>query len=185
MRAWYLRRAIPWVALLGCCLAAVTAAVLLARWPRAEEALLPVLLAGCAAAAGFAFDEPLPALAEVTPRGATWRRTTRLGAVALPTAVWVAATGWQPEWWLAGGASIGLLTGLAALAARRGTPAPGTALAGSVALAVFAPLVLSIMLGWTLVYPFGPVTTTIVAFWTAVAGLGAVGLGLAFRPGLR
>ena len=184
MRAWYLRRAIPWVALLGCCAAAGAAALLLDRWPTAEEGLVPVVLGGCAAAAGFAFDEPLPALAEVTPRGASWRRTTRLTVVSLPMAVWVAATGTSPGWWLVGGASIGLLTGLAALGARRGVPAPGAALAGAVALAIFVPLVLSIMLGWTLVYPFGSVTTTIVTFWTAVAGLGAVTLGLALRPGL-
>ena len=184
MRAWYLRRAIPWVALLGCCGTAGAAALLGARWPTAEEALLPVLLAGCAAAAGFVFDEPLPSLAEVTPRGATWRRTTRLTAVSIPTAVWWGAVAGRPGWLLAGSASIGLLAGLAALAGRRGIGAPGPALAAWVALAVFLPLVLSIMLGWPLVYPFGAVTTTIVTFWCAIAVLGALVLGLALRPGL-
>jgi hypothetical protein len=29
------------------------------------------------------------------------------------------------------------------------------------------------------------VTTTILVFWSALAGLGVLGLGLAFRPGLR
>lgn len=183
MRAWYLGKAIPWTALLGCCLAAVVAALLVARWPTVEEALLPVLLGACAAAAGFVFDEPLPSLAEVTPRGTTWRRTTRLVAVSVPAATWLAVMAGRPEWWLVGGASIGLLVGLAGLAARRGIGAPGSTLAASVAVAVFVPLVLSIMLGWTLVYPFGPLTSTIVTFWSSIAALGAVTLGLALRPG--
>jgi hypothetical protein len=98
--------------------------------------------------------------------------------------VWLVTMSGRPGWWLAGGASICLLAGLAALAARRGIGAPGPALAAGAALAVFVPLVLSIMLGWTLIYPFGAVTTTVVTFWCVIAALGALMLGLALRPGL-
>ena len=193
MRAWYLRRAVPWAALLGCCLTTVMASVLLSRWPAAEEALLPVLLGTCATAAGFAFDEPLPSLAEVTPRGATWRRTTRLMVTALPLLLWLAVLEWRPGhvpedrpgWLLAGTASIALLTGAAALAARRGVRAPGPALAAWVALTLYLPLVLAVMLGWVLVYPFGHLTRPIVAFWSTLGVLGALALALALRPGLR
>lgn len=193
MRAWYLRRAVPWTALLGCCLTVGVAAGLLARWPAAEEALLPVLLGACATAAGFAFDEPLPSLAEVTPRGGTWWRTTRLSVASLPVLLWLAVLGWRPGhvpeerpgWLLAGAASIVLVTGAAALAARRGVRAPGPVLAAWVAIAVYVPLVLAIMLGWVLVYPFGHLTQTIVLFWSTLAALGALALALALRPGLR
>ncbi len=192
MRTWYLSRAIPWVALLGCCVTALVMALLLARWPVAEEAFLPVVLAFSAAAAGFTFDEPLPSLAEVTPRGGTWRRTTRLTVALVPAAVWGSVIAWRPGevpaervgWWLVGVAAITLLAGLAALSARRGVQAPGALLASVVAVALFVPLVFSIMLGWVLVYPFGGLTGTIVTFWCGVAGVGLLALALALRPGL-
>ena len=55
------------------------------RWTggrRRALVLLPGLVASCAAAAAFCFDEVSLPVVEVTPRGATWRRTARLAAAA-------------------------------------------------------------------------------------------------------
>ncbi len=88
-RWWYLRRGVAWQPVLGCLAAAVVAAGLLARWPSSAVLLLPALLAACAAAAAFVFDEPSISVVAVTPRGATWRATSRLLVAAVPFAVWV------------------------------------------------------------------------------------------------
>ena len=77
---WYLRRAIPWMALLGCW---PGPCCWWSRWTsgrRRALVLLPGLVAACAAAAAFCFDEVSLPVVEVTPRGAAWRRTARLAA---------------------------------------------------------------------------------------------------------
>ena len=49
--AWYLRRAIPWMALLGCLVGSLLLAVALDHWPSTAGVLLPVLVACCTASA--------------------------------------------------------------------------------------------------------------------------------------
>jgi hypothetical protein len=189
---WYLRRAVPWAALLGCCVAAITVALLLERWPTASLLLLPALIACCAAAAGFAFDEvPLPVV-EVTPRGATWRRTARLAAALGPLALWGAVLWLRPgdlaldrgSWFAVGGAAILLAAGAAATASRRSIPAPGSALAPVVAIALVSPLVVTGFLGWSSVYPFDDLTTAAQGLWWLVGGAGLAACGTALRPGV-
>lgn len=193
MRLWYLRRAIPWIALLGCCAAALVAAGLLHRWPSTVMALLPAILACCAAAAAFVFDEHAAAVVAVTPRGATWRRTARLAVTLVPVAVLGVLVAWRPGdlplsrpgWLLAGVASVLLVVGVAGVAARRGVPAPGALLAPVIAIAVFSPVVITLFLGWSSIYPVEDFTTAITAFWLVVGGAGLLTCLFALRPSIR
>ena len=192
-RWWYLRRAIPWGALLGCCATALVVAGLLALWPSSAIVTLPAMLACCAAAAGFVFDEVAAAVVAVTPRGAGWRRTARLGVVLLPLAVWTGLVLARPgdlplaraAWWLAGAAAMLLAAGLAALASRREVAAPGSQLAALVALAAISPVVVTSFLGWSTVYPVGDFGDGARGFWLVVAGCGGVLCVAALRPGIR
>lgn len=191
-RWWYLRRGIAWPALLGCCAAAGLLAGLLGRWPSSALVLLPAVLACCAAAAGFVHDEPAGAVVAVTPRGAGWRRTTRLAVVLLPLLAWGAVVVVRPGdlpldragWWLVGGAAIALASGLAAWGSRRAVDRPGPALASVVALVVLSPVVVTGFVGWDSVYPLSGFTAGTWAVWLVVAALGAAAwcAGLANRP---
>lgn len=190
---WYLRRAVPWAALLGCCAGAVGVALLLERWPTSALVLLPVLLACCVAAAGFAFDEVTLPVVEVTPRGATWRRGARLAVAAVPLLLWGAVVWLRPgdlaldrvAWWAVGSAAIVLALGAAALASRRSVAAPGSVLAPVVAIALISPMVITSFLGWASVYPFGDLTATGQGLWWLVGGAGLVACAAALRPGVR
>ena len=95
-RLWYLRRGVAWLPLLGACVAAAVTAVLLARWPDDAFLLAPALLACCAAAAAFAYDEDALAVVAVTPRGAGWRRANRLGVTLVPLSVWALVVALRP-----------------------------------------------------------------------------------------
>jgi hypothetical protein len=189
---WYLRRAIPWMALLGCCAGAVLLVVALDRWPTTALVLLPALVAACAAAAAFCFDEvPLPVV-EVTPRGATWRRTARLVTAGVPLGVWTLAVLIRPgdlplsrgSWWLVGFAAIGLTVGVAALASRHAIANPGGSLASAVVMVVISPVVVGAFLGWDSLYPIGDFASGVLTTWLAVAGAGALACAAALRPGV-
>ncbi len=190
---WYLRRGIPWLALLGCCAAAVALAGVLARWPSTALLMLPVLLACCAAGAAFVFDERATAVVAVTPRGATWRRTARLAVAGVPLAVWSSVVLLRPGdlalqrsgWWLVGAATIALVAGTAALASRRQVAAPGSLLAAVVALAVIGPVIVTSFLGWESIYPVEGFPAAVRTFWWVVAAAGAIACLAALRPGVR
>lgn len=190
---WYLRRGVAWSPVLGGCAAGVAIAVMLARWPSTAFGLLPVLLACCAGAAAFLFDERGTAVVAVTPRGATWRRTARLTVAVLPLSVWTTVVLLRPGnlplersgWWLVGAAGIGTVSGLAALASRRQVAAPGSILTAVVTLTAVGPVVVSAFLGWDSVYPLEGFATGVWTFWLTVAAVGAVACGLALRPGIR
>lgn len=193
MRLWYLRRAIPWVALLGCCTAALAAAGLLHRWPSAAMALLPAMLACCAAAAAFVFDEHAASVVAVTPRGAGWRRTARLAVALVPLALWAGLVAWRPGdlplerpgWLLVGLSTLLLIVGVAGVAARRELAAPGALIAPVIAIAVFSPVVITLFLGWSSIYPTGEFARGVTTFWLVVAGSGLVTCAVALRPRLR
>ena len=184
LRWWYLRRGVPWLAVLGCCAAAGLLAGLLARWPSAAIVLLPAILASCAAAATFVFDERPVLLVAVTPRGASWRRTARLAVALVPLGVWAAVVLLRPGdlplhrggWLLIGFAAVSLSVGCAALASRREVPAPGAMLAPVVALAAISPVVVSAFLGWESVYPIGDFPQGVWVFWLVVAPGGFGGI---------
>ena len=144
---WYLRRAIPWMALLGCCAAALLLIVALDRWPASALVLLPGVVATCAAAAAFCFDEVSLPVVEVTPRGGTWRRTTRLATAVVPLGVWTLFVLVNPvelpldsAWWVVGAAAIALTVGVAALASRHAVASPGGSLASAVVMVVISPV---------------------------------------------
>jgi hypothetical protein len=190
--AWYLRRAIPWMALLGCCVGALLLVVALDRWPATAMALLPGLVAACAAGAAFCFDEVSLPVVEVTPRGAAWRRAARIAAAAVPLGVWTLFVVVDPgdlalsrgSWWLVGFAAIGLTVGLAALASRRAIASPGGSLASAVVLVVISPVVLAAFLDWDSLYPIGDFASGVLTFWLAVAAAGALACLAALRPGV-
>ncbi len=192
-RLWYLRRGVAWLPVLGACAAAGVVALLLERWPGTAVVLGPALLACCAGAASFVFDEDAVQVVAVTPRGAGWRRGARLSMVVLPLVVWVTLVALRPGdlplarsgWWLLGTAAIALVAAVAALASRRLVPGPGTVLAPAVAVVALGPVVLAGVLGWDTLYPIGPFPDAVRAVWLGVLGLGLAAAGVATRPGLR
>jgi len=189
---WYLRRAIPWMALLGCCAGALLLVAALDQWPGTAMTLLPGLIAACAAAAAFCFDEVSLPVVEVTPRGGGWARSARIAAASVPLLVWTIAVIVRPgdlplsrgSWWLVGFAAISLTVGLAGLASRRAIPSPGGSLASAVVLVVISPVVISTFLGWDTLYPFGDFPSGVLTFWLAVAGAGALACVAAVRRGI-
>ena len=189
---WYLRRAVPWMPLLGCLGGALTLVVALDHWPSTAMILLPALVASCAAAAAFVFDEVSLSVVEVTPRGAVWRRTARLAMAAAPLLVWTSMVIVRPgdlplsrgPWWLVGFATIGLTIGVAALASRHSIASPGGSLASVVVLVVISPVVVAAFLGWDSLYPVEDFASGVLAFWLAVAGAGALACVAALRPGV-
>lgn len=187
---WYLRRAVPWAAVLGCSAVAAVAAAALHRWPSASGVLLPAMLACCAAAAAFVFDEPDHDVTSVTPR-AGWRRTARLAAAAVPLALWCTVVALRPTdpplsqagWWLVGAATILLTVGSAALGSRRRFSAPGPILSAVVGIAVLTPVVLGPLLDWGAAYPTAQLEAGVRTFWLATAAIGAAACAVALRPG--
>lgn len=192
-RLWYLRRGVAWLPLLVACAAAGVTAVLLARWPDDAFLLAPALLACCAAAVAFAYDEDALQVVAVTPRGAGWRRVNRLGVTLVPLSAWSLVVAFRPGgvalarpgWWLVGGATFLLVAGLAALASRRLVSTPGAMLAPVVALAAVAPVTFAGMFSWGTLYPIGDFPDPVRTVWLGVALSGAAVCAVALRPGLR
>jgi hypothetical protein len=192
-RLWYLRRGVAWLPLLGGCGAGLVVAALLARWPGDAVLLAPAVLACCAAAAAFVYDEAALPVVAVTPRGAGWRRSNRLGTALVPLSVWAPVVALRPGdvalarpgWWLLGGATVLLVAGSAAVASRRLVPSPGALLAPVVALAVIAPVTLAGLFSWGTVYPVGDFPDTVRTVWLGVALGGLAACAVALRPGLR
>jgi len=190
---WYLRRAIPWMALLGCLVGSLLLTVALDRWPSTAGVLLPVLVACCTASAAFTFDEVSLAVVEVTPRGALWRRTTRLGVALLPLTAWTVVVALRPgdlplsrgPWLLIGLACLAVTAGLAGLASRHSVATPGGSIATGVVLAVISPVVVAGFLGWDSLYPVGEFPRDMLAFWLVVAAGGALACVAAVRPAFR
>lgn len=193
MRLWYVRHGVSWAPLLACCITAAAAFVLLPHWPRAEAALPLLALTACSAAAGFVFDEFSGDVVAVTPRGAGWRRSTRLALALLPAAVWCAGVRAIPQehaagtgpWTLVGLVCITVAVGIAGLLSRYGVASPGSPVAAGVAVLVLAPPVVGPMAGWDSVVPPTPGSHEVMIVWW---GLGIVALLLvaaAVRPGLR
>lgn len=193
MRWWYLRRAVPWAAVGGCSLAAAVGAASLHPWPENAAAVLPLVLAACAAACGFVFDDVATSVTTVTPRGDRWRRTTRLAAGLLPLGTWVllvASTPGRlaldrPGWLLAGAGAALSSVGVAAFCARRQVPRPGPAVAGVVVLLAMLPVVAGPFLDWEPVYPTDTSPARVVVLWTGLAVLGAALVAASYARRLR
>ncbi|GAA2141505.1 hypothetical protein GCM10009844_12000 [Nocardioides koreensis] len=192
-RLWYLRHGVAWLPVLACCAAAAATALLVVRWPDVAGVLAPTVLACCAGAAAFVYDEDALPVVAVTPRGAGWRRTARLGVMLLPLSVWAVVVALRPGdvpfvrpgWWLLGGATLLLVAGSAALASRRLVQAPGALLAPVVALTVVAPVTFAGLFSWGTLYPIGDFPDPVRTVWLGVALSGAAVCAVALRPGLR
>jgi hypothetical protein len=192
-RLWYLRHGVAWLPVLACCTAAGATALLVVRRPDVAGLLAPTILACCAGAAAFVYDEDALPVVAVTPRGAGWRRTARLGVTLLPLSVWALVVALRPGnvpfarpgWWLLGGATLLLVAGSAALASRRLVQTPGALLAPVVALAAVAPVTFAGLFSWGTLYPIGDFPDPVRTVWLGVALCGAAVCAVALRPGLR
>lgn len=190
---WYLRRAIPWMALLGCCLGAVLLAAALAQWPSTSLVLLPALVGCCAAAAAFTFDETALEVVAVTPRGGPWRRTARLAVAAVPLVLWALFVALRPgdlplargSWFVVGLAAILVTAGLAALASRHAVASPGGNLAGTAVLVLVSPVIVCGFLDWDSPYPLGDFPGGVLTVWLGIAGVGLLACVAGLRPGVR
>jgi hypothetical protein len=178
---------------LVCCAAGAVPGLLVVQWPDVAGVLMPVVLAGCAAAVAFVYEEDALPVVAVTPRGAGWRRIARIGVALPPLTVWVVVVALRPGdvalarpgWWLLGGATLVLVAGSAALASRRLVPAPGAVLAPVVALAAVAPVTFSGMFSWGSLYPIGDFPQAVRTVWLGVGLVGVTVCTIAFRPGIR
>lgn len=193
MRLWYARRGVAWIPLLAACGLGAVAAAAAGHWRGSAGVLLPVSLALATAGAAFLFDEPATPVVAVTPRGARWRWSSRVGLAVVPLGTWLAIVlsvprgigAHRPSWALAGLAALALVVGGAAWCSRHEVEDPGSAVAAVVVGAQLVPLVVAPVAGWQPVLPLAEFGAGLLAFWTAVA---AAGLGLvawAVRPGLR
>lgn len=185
---WYLRRAVPWAALLGN-LAAASLLVTLVRWEDGLAGIgLPLVAVLTVAAAAFVLDEPALPVTAVTPRHG-WAERSRLAVAVLPLltglGLLLAAPGnaQGAEWTLLVAGLGGAVLLLAAVASRRGVPRPGAGLASAVVLLGLSPLVVGVFVELPALYPFEAFTERVTAFWVAL--LAASGAGLAHLVLLR
>jgi hypothetical protein len=161
------------------------------RWPDSAGVLVPAVLACCAGAAAFVYDEAALPVVAVTPRGAGWRRSARLGVTLVPLSVWALVVALRPDdvplarpgWWLLGAATVLLVVGSAALASRRLVSTPGALLAPVVAVAVIAPVTLSGMFQWGTLYPIGDFPDAVWTVWLVVAATAAGVCAAGLFPG--
>jgi hypothetical protein len=152
---------------------------------------MPAVLACCVGAAAFVYDEAALPVIAVTPRGAGWRRSARLGVALVPLSVWALVVTLRPGqvpvartgWWLLGGAAILLVVGSAAVASRRLVSAPGVLLAPVAVLAVIAPVTLSGMFTLGSLYPIGDFPRAVWAVWLVVAAAAVVVCVAGLLPG--
>lgn len=190
MALWYLRRAVPWSALLGC-LATAGVLVGLAHWKDSTAGVaLPLVALLSVAAAGFTLDEPALTVASVTPRS-DWAQRLRLSTSLLPLAcglgMLVAAPGSASEgdWALVLAGLGGAIVLLASLGVRRGLARPGAALASGVVLVGLAPLVMGLLIDVPALYPLPGLTDRATSFWTLVLLASLSGLAWVAMAGGR
>lgn len=188
MRLWYLRRAVHWPAVLGCCVAALCTVAAVHRWPDVGAPALPFALAGCAAAAGFLLDEVATAVVAVTPRAERWRTGSRYAIALLPFGWWSGLVVWLPEaargsasgWLLAGVAGCLLALGLAATGAGAGVSRPGAGVATGLTLLTAGWVAVGPVVGLPSPYPFPVAGQGRAWAWSAVGVLGVVLLARAW-----
>lgn len=177
---WYLRRAVPWSALLGGLVAAGVLVALVHRWEDATGAALPVVALLAAAGAAFAHDEPAVAVTGVTPRGGRWAPNLRYAAALAPPVVGlgllVAAPGTldRSDWALVVAGLAGTATALAGLASLRHVPRPGAAVAGLVVFLGLTPLAMGPFLDLPELFPSPGLTDGVTTSWAAVVAAAVV-----------
>lgn len=182
MRLWYLQRAVPWAALLGCLLGAAVMSALTHRWPSMGWLAMPAIALLCAASAAFLRDEPAVAVVSVTPRGGAWATGVRTACALVPLGMSLVLLATLPSELdldpagssLVAAATVLVALGSASWAARRQLPRPGGAIASAIVLVGLAPLPVSALLGWASVFPFGPFPDGVRGLWIAVAAAGVL-----------
>lgn len=174
MVAWYLRRAVPWTALLGCLALAAALVALVHRWEVLAGLVLPLVCLLAVAGAAFTFDEPCVTVTTVTPRGGRWSTSARglvgLGSLGSGVALLVAAPGATDTrgWALVVGA-LGAVAMLAALVAtRRQLASSGAAIATTTVLLGVSPLVVAMFLDLGSPYPLPELSDGVELLWTLV-----------------
>ena len=191
MRLWYLRRAVPWAALLGGLVAAAGLVGLTRAWEGFTGLGLPLAALLAASCAAFVFDEPAVAVTAVTPRGSRWGRSARLALAGLPvlagSALLAAAPG---DTDLAGWTVVVLgLGGTVALLALAGSvrqlARPGSAVASAAVLLGMTPIVLGLFLDFRSPYPLPPLTDGLTAFWGSASTISVLACAVLLSRPLR
>lgn len=187
--AWYLRRAVPWTAVLG---AIAVVGALLGATHRSESLsglALPLAALLTAAAAGLVYDDAAIAVTAVTPR-AGWARRSRLVAGLSVLGVGGAllllrAGGTDRSDWILALAGLGGATLLLVLAGhRRHVARPGTPVASGVVLLGLAPLVLGLFVDLGSLYPAPGLSDAATTTWRTVTAIawGALALHVVGLP---
>ncbi len=180
-RLWYLRRAVPWVAVISCLALAALLSAATHRWPTSAVVLLPFAVASGAAAAGFLLDDAGSALTGSTPRGGRWAEGSRLATLPVIGVLVLAlvgpaagAAGLSALAW-SGVSLVSVALGLAvARALRVRVPAPGTHVAVVLVLATALPFTVGALLGWVPPWPEDELSGWVAAFWASLAGVSAL-----------
>lgn len=173
MSLWYLRRAVPWAALLGGLLAAGLLLGAAHLWESFNAVALSLVALLGVAAAAFVYDEPAIAVTSVTPRGHRWAGSSRLAvggaALAVTLGLLLLSPGdvHAPDWALVLAGLGGTVVLLALAGSRRQLPRPGAAIAPGVVLLGMAPMVLGLLFELRSPFPLSPLNDGLTAFWSA------------------
>lgn len=190
MRAWYLRRAVPWTVLLGSLAVGSVLVAAAHRWESFTGLGQPLTALLACGATALVLDESALAVTAVTPRS-RWAVTGRLSTAVVPLAAGLALLAAAPgplqtaDWALVLAGAGGVALALALGATRRQVSAAGAAVMSTVVLIGIAPMVIGMFFDLRSPYPLPELDTDLRVFWASLGALAAAGCAVAVTGGVR